>query len=181
MHIDRIENRSTISNQIQRQTQRSPSHTPRQTESHATKNKSEQVPLQVTPLAQDTFAEDLLSEHPSYEQFTLKFHIFLESIIMHCFRTLIILNHAHKHPEQKAHILVHIRILNFMILIMWCQCCSHVTSWHTHHVVINDSNKTKIIFWDSIIRHKVYSKFHEIHSVVSKGKRWDTHQQYGES
>ena len=109
-----------------------------------------------------------------------KLHIFLESIIMHYFRTLIILNHTHKHPEQKAYILVHIRILNFRILIIWCQCCSHITSWHTHHVVINDSNKTKISCWDSITWHNVQSKFHENHSVVSKSMRWNTHQQYAE-
>lgn len=47
MHLDIVENKSSISNQIQLQTQCSPSHTPRQTEAQETMNKLEQVPLQV--------------------------------------------------------------------------------------------------------------------------------------
>ena len=47
MHFDRDENKSPISNQIQCQTQCSPSHTPRRTEAQGTMNKLEQVPLQV--------------------------------------------------------------------------------------------------------------------------------------
>jgi len=42
MHFDRVKNKSSISNQIQRQTQCSPSHTPQQTQAQL-----EQVPLQV--------------------------------------------------------------------------------------------------------------------------------------
>lgn len=47
MHFDTDENKSSLSNQIQCQTQCSPRHTPQQTEAQGTMNKSEQVPLQV--------------------------------------------------------------------------------------------------------------------------------------
>jgi hypothetical protein len=49
----------------------SPTHTPRQTEAQGAMNT-----LGQEPLAQDTLAEKLLSEHHSYKQFTLKSYIF---------------------------------------------------------------------------------------------------------
>jgi hypothetical protein len=71
MHFDIVANKSSILNQIQRQMLSSPTHTTQQNEAQGTINT-----LGQEPLTQDTLAEELLSEHHSYKQFTLKSSIF---------------------------------------------------------------------------------------------------------